>query len=170
MRSCWDFMMYEPCFSSKDGRILAVFENLSENLRRSETWMKHSLGRLGPRISTIIISRCHDFMICQVYVIHYSEELCDTSLWFQKNVHLFGKMASTHWSWGHAPHEEAKSSNSCEQSLFLCSITLTWQTYVLAYKISWCLPMKFAKVKWKKHLNIYQGADSNSKWPRATES
>ena len=59
------------------------------------------------------------------YVLHYSAELCDTSFGFQKNVHLFGKMASTHWSWGHAPHEEAKSSNSCEQSVFFC-VVLPW--------------------------------------------
>ena len=37
-------MMCEACFNSKDGRILDVFENLSENLRRSETWMKNSLA------------------------------------------------------------------------------------------------------------------------------
>ena len=97
------------------------------------------------------------------YVLHYSEELCDTSLWFSNKCSPTGVEVMLHM-------KKPKAQIHANNLFFLCCVNLKWQTYV---EIWWTYDVcQWSSLRWneQKHLNIYQGADSNSKWPRATES
>ena len=71
--------------------------------------------------------------------------------WFQTYVRLSGKMPPGLEPTGYEVmlHMKKPKAQIHANNLFLCCNSLKWQSYMEICWVKWCLPMKFAEVKWK---------------------